>query len=68
MMISAVAFDLMVEASQRGGFTSTALGFLARAAAFTVANISTGLLAACEIFKNRRKEVLIIETAGALPI
>ena len=39
VLISAVAFDLMDEAYKRGGFDSTALGFLAGAAAYTVANI-----------------------------
>lgn len=39
VLISAVAFDLMDEAYQRGGFDSTALGFLAGAGAYTLANI-----------------------------
>lgn len=39
VLISAVAFDLMDEAYQRGGFDSTALGFLGGAAVYTVANI-----------------------------
>jgi ZIP family zinc transporter len=39
VLISAVAFDLMDEAYQRGGFDSTALGFLGGAAAYTVANV-----------------------------
>ncbi|WP_037504255.1 ZIP family metal transporter [Sphingobium bisphenolivorans] len=39
VLISAVAFDLMDEAYRRGGFDSSALGFLAGAAAYTFANI-----------------------------
>lgn len=39
VLISAVAFDLMDEAFQRGGFDSTAAGFLGGAAAYTAANI-----------------------------
>ena len=39
VLISAVAFDLMDEAYERGGFDSTALGFLGGAVAYTIANI-----------------------------
>jgi ZIP family zinc transporter len=39
VLISAVAFDLMDEAYARGGFDSTALGFLGGALAYTGANI-----------------------------
>nr|WP_294814875.1 ZIP family zinc transporter [uncultured Sphingomonas sp.] len=39
VLISAVAFDLMDEAYARGGFDSTALGFLGGAAVYTAANI-----------------------------
>ncbi|UYY57509.1 ZIP family metal transporter [Sphingomonas sp. S2-65] len=39
VLISAVAFDLMDEAYARGGFDSTALGFLAGAAVYTFANV-----------------------------
>lgn len=39
VLISAVAFDLMDEAFQRGGFDSTAAGFLGGAAVYTAANI-----------------------------
>lgn len=39
VLISAVAFDLMDEAFKRGGFDSTALGFLSGAAVYTAANI-----------------------------
>ncbi|MBB5711929.1 ZIP family metal transporter [Sphingomonas xinjiangensis] len=39
VLISAVAFDLMDEAYARGGFDSTASGFLAGAAAYTLANV-----------------------------
>ncbi len=38
VLISALAFDLMDEAFQRGGFDSTAIGFLAGAAVYTAAN------------------------------
>jgi zinc transporter, ZIP family len=38
VLISALAFDLMEEAYERGGFDSTALGFLAGAAIYTAAN------------------------------
>lgn len=40
VLISAVAFDLMDEAYARGGFDSTALGFLSGAVAYTVANVA----------------------------
>ena len=39
VLISAVAFDLMDEAYARGGFDSTAAGFLGGAVIYTVANI-----------------------------
>ncbi len=39
VLISAVAFDLMDEAYARGGFDSTAAGFLGGALAYTVANV-----------------------------
>ena len=39
VLISAVAFDLMDEAYNQGGFDATALGFLAGAAVYTAANI-----------------------------
>jgi ZIP family zinc transporter len=38
VLISALAFDLMDEAYKRGGFDSTAVGFLAGAAVYTAAN------------------------------
>jgi ZIP family zinc transporter len=38
VLISALSFELMDEAYKRGGFDSTAAGFLAGAAAFTAAN------------------------------
>jgi ZIP family zinc transporter len=38
VLISALSFDLMDEAYQRGGFDSTASGFLAGAAIYTAAN------------------------------
>lgn len=40
VLISAVAFDLMDEAYQRGGFTATAIGFLGGASAYTIANVA----------------------------
>jgi zinc transporter, ZIP family len=39
VLISALSFDLMDEAFQRGGFVSTSLGFLAGAALYTAANV-----------------------------
>jgi ZIP family zinc transporter len=39
VLISALSFDLMDEAFKRGGFVSTALGFLAGAALYTAANL-----------------------------
>ncbi|MET0249824.1 MAG: ZIP family zinc transporter [Sphingobium sp.] len=39
VLISAVAFDLMDEAYMRGGFDSTALGFLGGAMVYTLANL-----------------------------
>jgi ZIP family zinc transporter len=39
VLISALSFELMDEAFQRGGFASTALGFLAGAAIYTAANV-----------------------------
>src|SRR4051812_33596618 len=38
VLISALSFDLMDEAYHRGGFGATAVGFIARAAAYTAAN------------------------------
>jgi zinc transporter, ZIP family len=38
VLISALSFDLMDEAYQRGGFDSTAIGFLGGAAVYTIAN------------------------------
>ncbi len=38
VLISALSFDLMDEAYKRGGFDSTAIGFVAGAAIFTAAN------------------------------
>ena len=40
VLISAVAFDLMDEAYARGGFDSTALGFLSGAIVYTLANVA----------------------------
>jgi ZIP family zinc transporter len=39
VLISAVAFDLMDEAYRRGGFDSTALGFIGGALVYTIANV-----------------------------
>lgn len=39
VLISAVAFDLMDEAYERGGFDSTSMGFLAGAVIYTAANV-----------------------------
>src|SRR5688572_12498874 len=38
VLISALSFDLMDEAYQRGGFDSTAIGFLSGATIYTAAN------------------------------
>src|SRR5437868_1320999 len=38
VLISALSFDLMDEAYKRGGFDSTALGFITGAAIYTAAN------------------------------
>src|SRR4051812_34655280 len=38
VLISALSFDLMDEAYKRGGFDSTAIGFVAGAAVYTAAN------------------------------
>src|ERR687885_1562336 len=40
VLISALAFDLMDEAYRRGGFDSTAVGFVGGAAVYTAANWS----------------------------
>lgn len=40
VLISAISFDLMDEAYARGGFDSTAIGFLSGAVAFTLANVA----------------------------
>ncbi|MHA6719962.1 ZIP family metal transporter [Sphingomonas sp. RS6] len=40
VLISAVAFELMDEAYARGGFDSTALGFLGGAVIYTIANVA----------------------------
>ena len=38
VLISALSFDLMDEAFNRGGFNATAIGFLSGASVFTFAN------------------------------
>lgn len=38
VLISALSFDLMDEAYERGGFAATAVGFIGGAAVFTIAN------------------------------
>jgi ZIP family zinc transporter len=38
VLISALSFDLMDEAYKRGGFDSTAIGFVSGAAVYTAAN------------------------------
>jgi ZIP family zinc transporter len=43
VLISALSFDLMDDAYQRGGFDATALGFLGGAAVYTAANWYLGL-------------------------
>src|SRR4051812_18434131 len=40
VLISALAFDLMDEAYQRGGFDATSLGFLAGAVVYTLATLA----------------------------
>ncbi|HTL32862.1 MAG TPA: hypothetical protein VL326_07050 [Kofleriaceae bacterium] len=40
VLISALAFDLMDEAYQRGGFDSTAIGFLSGAVVYTLAGLA----------------------------
>jgi len=40
VLISALAFELMDEAYRRGGFDSTAIGFLAGAVVYTAANVA----------------------------
>lgn len=40
VLISALSLELMVEAFERGGFDSTAIGFVAGAAVYTVANVA----------------------------
>ncbi|HWT73002.1 MAG TPA: ZIP family zinc transporter, partial [Oxalicibacterium sp.] len=39
VLISALSFELMDEAYEKGGFDSTAIGFLAGAAIYTLANL-----------------------------
>ena len=51
VLISALAFELMDDAYQRGGFPSTAIGFFAGAVTFTAAN---WLLALCGA-RNRKR-------------
>jgi ZIP family zinc transporter len=40
VLVSALAFELMAEAANSGGLTATAIGFLAGAVVYTVANIA----------------------------
>ena len=40
VLISALAFDLMDEAFHRGGFNSTAIGFIGGAVVYTLANVA----------------------------
>lgn len=46
VLISALSFELMEEAWKRGGFASTAIGFLAGAAVYTAANIAVNAFGA----------------------
>src|SRR5436190_5950222 len=46
VLISALAFDLMDEAYQRGGFDSTSIGFVAGAIVYTLATLAVNRLGA----------------------
>jgi ZIP family zinc transporter len=65
VLISALSFELMDEAFHRGGFASTALGFLAGAAIYTAANIYLNRRGAKHRKRSGGKQATEADSAGS---
>jgi ZIP family zinc transporter len=65
VLISALSFELMDEAFKRGGFASTALGFLAGAAIYTAANVYLNRLGAKHRKRSGGKQATESDSAGS---
>jgi ZIP family zinc transporter len=65
VLISALSFELMDEAFHRGGFASTALGFLAGAAIYTAANIYLNHRGAKHRKRSGGKQATEADSAGS---
>lgn len=65
VLISALSFELMDEAFKRGGFASTALGFLAGAAIYTAANVYLNRRGAKHRKRSGGKQATEADSAGS---
>jgi ZIP family zinc transporter len=65
VLISALSFELMDEAFHRGGFASTALGFLAGAAIYTAANVYLNRRGAKHRKRSGGKQATEADSAGS---
>jgi ZIP family zinc transporter len=65
VLISAVAFDLMSEAYKKGGFESTAVGFISGAVAYTVANLLVNRFGAKHRKRSGKQQPSESEQAGS---
>jgi ZIP family zinc transporter len=65
VLISALSFELMDEAFHRGGFASTALGFLAGAAIYTAANVYLNHRGAKHRKRSGGKQATEADSAGS---
>ena len=65
VLISALSFELMDEAFKRGGFASTALGFLGGAAIYTAANVYLNRRGAKHRKRSGGKQATEADSAGS---
>ena len=65
VLISALAFDLMEEAFEKGGFDSTAIGFLAGAVVFSIANAYLAGRGAKHRKRSGHQQAKEVETEGS---
>jgi ZIP family zinc transporter len=65
VLISALSFELMDEAFHRGGFASTAMGFLAGAAIYTAANVYLNHRGAKHRKRSGGKQATEADSAGS---
>jgi ZIP family zinc transporter len=65
VLISALSFELMDEAFHRGGFASTALGFLAGSAIYTAANVYLNRRGAKHRKRSGGKQATEADSAGS---